>query len=217
MLTRAGLLDAAVVRLTNVYGPRMALDVVCQGFLSTFIRRMVLKQTIEIFGDGTQLRDPMYVDDAVEAFLTLGRAQNLRTRTFNVGGPEANTVATIAHMASQIAGCSEPVFRPFPAVRKSIDIGSAVCPGIRPAAGAALLVRRRHSDSVQQGFAPSGGPGAIAGTEPFKILDLYQCVAEAEPGAPVPELPQPSHDVHWLHLSVPAGVPPQAQVCHSQF
>jgi nucleoside-diphosphate-sugar epimerase len=60
----------------------------------------------------------------VEAFLTLGRAQNLRVRTFNVGGPEAHTVAAIGHMASQIAGCSEPVFRPFPEVRKSIDIGS---------------------------------------------------------------------------------------------
>ena len=124
MLTRAGLLDAAVVRLTNVYGPRMALDVVCQGFLSTFIRRMVLKQTIEIFGDGTQLRDPLYVADAVNVFLALGLARNLRWRTFNAGGPEVYSLASIAHTASRIAGCPEPVVRPFPADRKPIDIGS---------------------------------------------------------------------------------------------
>lgn len=124
MLTHAGLLDAAVVRLTNVYGPRMALDVACQGFLSTFIRRMVLKQTIEIFGDGTQLRDPMYVDDAVDVFLALGIEPGLQHRTYNAGGPEAVSIASIARTASSLAGCGEPVFRAFPADRKPIDIGS---------------------------------------------------------------------------------------------
>jgi UDP-glucose 4-epimerase len=124
MLTRAGLLDAAVVRLTNVYGPRMALDVVCQGFFSTFVRRMVLKQTLEIFGDGTQVRDPLFVDDAVDAFLSLGRAQNLKYRTFNAGGPETHSLKSIATIASRVAGCPDPIFRPFPADRKTIDIGS---------------------------------------------------------------------------------------------
>ncbi|HYO82289.1 MAG TPA: NAD-dependent epimerase/dehydratase family protein [Bryobacteraceae bacterium] len=124
MLTRAGMLDAAVVRLTNVYGPRIALDVTCQGFLSTFIRRMVLRQQIEIFGDGNQLRDPMYVDDAVDIFLRLGIARDLRSRSFNAGGPEVHTVAAIARLASRIGGCPEPIFRPFPPDRKPIDIGS---------------------------------------------------------------------------------------------
>jgi UDP-glucose 4-epimerase len=124
MLTHAGMLDAAVVRLTNVYGPRMALDVVCQGFLSTFLRRMVLRQTIEIFGDGTQTRDPMYVDDAVDVFLALGLKRDLPFRTFNAGGPEVHSLASIARLASRVAGCAEPVLRPFPPDRKPIDIGS---------------------------------------------------------------------------------------------
>jgi nucleoside-diphosphate-sugar epimerase len=58
MLSRSGQLDAVVLRLTNIYGPRMALDIVCQGFLSTFIRRMALGERLEIFGDGSQTRDP---------------------------------------------------------------------------------------------------------------------------------------------------------------
>ena len=52
MLSRIGHLDAVVVRLTNVYGPRMAMDVVCQGFLSTYIRQMMLGEALEVFGDG---------------------------------------------------------------------------------------------------------------------------------------------------------------------
>src|SRR5215831_14378998 len=40
IFARMRVLDAVVIRLSNVYGPRMALDVPCQGFLSTFIRRL---------------------------------------------------------------------------------------------------------------------------------------------------------------------------------
>lgn len=124
MLTRAGYLDAIVLRLTNVYGPRMALDAVCQGFLSTFLRRMVLGQTLEVFGDGKQTRDPLYVDDAVQAFLMLGAVRKPVSRCYNAGGPEAISVADIARLSTRLANCPPPFFKPFPPDRKPIDIGS---------------------------------------------------------------------------------------------
>src|SRR5262249_22716030 len=55
---RLGRLDTVVLNLTNVYGPRMALSVPCQGFLGNFTRRLVNGKRLEVFGDGTQLRDP---------------------------------------------------------------------------------------------------------------------------------------------------------------
>ena len=124
MLSRSGQLDAVVLRLTNVYGPRMALDVVCQGFLSTFIRRMVLGERLEIFGDGSQMRDPVFVDDVVDAFLLAGSAPRLTSRTYNVGGGEALSLRAIAETASEIAGLEQPSTKPFPSDRKPIDIGS---------------------------------------------------------------------------------------------
>jgi UDP-glucose 4-epimerase len=124
MLSRSGQIDGVVLRLTNVYGPRMALDVPCQGFLSAFLRRLLLGQPLEVFGDGRQLRDPMYVDDAVEAFLTAGIAETLPSRTYNVGGPQALTVAEIAETASTLAGAGEVLRLPFPEEIRAIDIGS---------------------------------------------------------------------------------------------
>ena len=96
MFARMKVLHAVVIRLSNVYGPRMALSVPCQGFLSTFIRRMMTRQPLEVFGDGTQLRDPLYVDDAVAAFLMAGDTGSLPSTTYIVGGPEALDVRTIA-------------------------------------------------------------------------------------------------------------------------
>ena len=124
MLSRAGRLDAVVLRLTNVYGPRMALDVPCQGFLSTYLRQALTGQRLEVFGDGRQLRDPLYVDDAVDAFLAAGAADELPSRAYNVGGAEPLSLAAIAESLSHAAGLPAPACRDFPEDRKAIDIGS---------------------------------------------------------------------------------------------
>jgi UDP-glucose 4-epimerase len=124
MFSSMGRLDTVALCLTNVYGPRMALNIPCQGFLGTFLRKVLLGQPIEIFGEGLQLRDPVYVDDIVEAFLLAGATPTLRSRFYNVGGFEALSVAHIAEVISMMAGAPSPVFRPFPDELRSIDIGS---------------------------------------------------------------------------------------------
>ncbi len=134
VLSQTGQIDATVIRLTNVYGPRMALDRPQQGFLSTFLRRLLLHQPLAIFGDGTQLRDPVYIDDAVDAFLRAGSA-SLPHRVYNVGGPEALSLRKIAETASAIAGVDAPSTHPFPEEVRPIDIGSYVTDWSRIHAG----------------------------------------------------------------------------------
>jgi UDP-glucose 4-epimerase len=117
-------LDAVVLNLTNLYGPRMALSAPCQGFLANFVRKLVTGARLEVFGDGTQLRDPLYVDDAVDAFLAAGTIQEPASRMYNLGGAEPLEIGHIARLSSRIAGVDEPLLRPFPADQKLIDIGS---------------------------------------------------------------------------------------------
>jgi UDP-glucose 4-epimerase len=119
-----GLLDARVLCLTNIYGPRLALWLSGQGFLANFLRRGLLRQTIEIFGDGRQLRDPVYVDDAVDAFLLAGAARDPKSRLWNVGGREALSLSDIAAVVCQVSGAPQPVSKPFPEEHRGIDIGS---------------------------------------------------------------------------------------------
>lgn len=124
MLTHAGLLDAVELRLTNVYGPRMALHLPAQGFLSAYLRHLTLGEGLEVYGDGEQLRDPLYVEDVIDAFLLAGSAEGLASRTFNVGGPEALPIAEIARVCSAASGGVPITFRPFPPELKKIDVGS---------------------------------------------------------------------------------------------
>ena len=60
---------ATGLRLTNVYGPRQLLKHNRQGFIAWFIRLALQDQEIQVFGDGSQIRDFVYVDDAADAGL----------------------------------------------------------------------------------------------------------------------------------------------------
>lgn len=124
LLGSTGALDPVVLRLSNIYGPRMALHITCQGFLSVYIRRALLGQPIEVYGPGSQLRDPAHVDDTVDAFLKAGSCQKPPHRVYNVGGAERLTVEGIARTVSTLAGSAPLVYRPFPESRKQIEIGS---------------------------------------------------------------------------------------------
>jgi len=171
MLSRMGALDAVVLRLTNVYGPRMALQIPCQGVLSTFLRRALLGQDLEVYDGGEQLRDPVYADDVVDAFLRAGAATGLPARTYNVAGPEALSLRWIAEIIAEAAGV-QVVTQPFPAERKRIDIGSYVgdsqkirrdlgwVPRVRFAEGirASLAWYREHLSH----YLEAGGPPSCA-------------------------------------------------------
>jgi nucleoside-diphosphate-sugar epimerase len=124
VLTATGALDAVVLCLTNVYGPRMALNLPTQGFLGGFVRKAMLGEPITVFGDGRQLRDPLYVDDVVGAFIRAGAAINPPNRMWNVGGGQALPLSDIAIAVSAATDSPPPIFKPFPANLKRIDIGS---------------------------------------------------------------------------------------------
>ena len=153
MMARAGELDCVVLRLTNVYGPRMALDIPCQGFLSTFLRCAVLGRDIEVFGDGTQLRDPIFVDDAVDAFLAAGSTSTSTSMNYNVGGPDALSVKDIAEIMVQAAGTGKVMIRPFPEDRKPIDIGSYVTDSRRITAELGWKPSVRFADGLDRTLA----------------------------------------------------------------
>jgi UDP-glucose 4-epimerase len=72
------------LRLTNVYGPRQKLTSDELGFFPVFIRKGLTGEKIQIFGDGSQRRDCVYVDDVVEALLA-ATAPEAIGKIFNVG------------------------------------------------------------------------------------------------------------------------------------
>jgi UDP-glucose 4-epimerase len=114
---------ACSLRLTNVYGPRQLLKHNRQGFIAWFIRRVIEDGEIEIYGDGRQIRDFVYVDDAVEAFLLAGADDAANGKVFNVGGSEPISLRELADLLVEIAGTGRCRLVDWPPDKKAIDIG----------------------------------------------------------------------------------------------
>jgi UDP-glucose 4-epimerase len=115
---------ATALRLTNVYGPRQLLKHNRQGFIAWFIRLALEDKEISIFGDGSQIRDFVYVDDAVDAFLRAGECDACNGEVFNVGGDEQIAHRDLVAMLLDVAGTGRYRFIEWPAEKKAIDIGS---------------------------------------------------------------------------------------------
>jgi UDP-glucose 4-epimerase len=89
-------LPTTVVRPFNIYGPGQ----VGEGALRIFIERAVRDETIEIHGDGTQIRAWCYVDDMVDGVLLAMTHPAAVGESFNIGNQRA--VTTIYGLASTV-------------------------------------------------------------------------------------------------------------------
>jgi len=98
-------LPTAVLRMSCVYGERQ-MGTEDQGWVAHFLIQALEGKPITLYGDGHQVRDVLYVGDAVAAYLgawrNIGRVSG---QVFNLGGGPANAVSLrtlIAHMAETL-------------------------------------------------------------------------------------------------------------------
>jgi CDP-paratose 2-epimerase len=84
-----------VFRMSCIYGPHQCGNE-DQGWVAHFLIRALNQLSITIFGDGMQVRDVLFVDDLVDAFV-LARCNILRLAgsAYNVGGGPKNTTSLL--------------------------------------------------------------------------------------------------------------------------
>jgi UDP-glucose 4-epimerase len=114
---------ACSLRLTNVYGPRQLIKHNRQGFIAWFIRLALEDREIQVYGDGSQLRDFVFVDDAADAFLRVGAADASNGMVLNVGGLEPISHRDLVELLVSVAGSGRARCVEWPPEKKAIDIG----------------------------------------------------------------------------------------------
>ena len=84
-----------VFRMSCIYGPHQCGNE-DQGWVAHFLIRALQREPITIFGDGMQVRDALFIDDLVEAFVLARRdAASLAAMAFNIGGGPRNTTSLL--------------------------------------------------------------------------------------------------------------------------
>ena len=111
------------LRLTNTYGPRMRIRDARQTFIGWWFRQLLEGQTLNIFGDGLQVRDFNYIDDVVEALLMVAVHEAADGQIYNLGSDDPINLLNLARLMIEVNGGGQYELRPFPDDRKRIDIG----------------------------------------------------------------------------------------------
>jgi UDP-glucose 4-epimerase len=100
--------DHVTCRLGNVYGPRQ-LPTLEGGVVAIFLDRMRDGQEAEIYGDGEQTRDFVYVGDVVAALLAAAASSG--GAAYNVGSGVGTTIRELHRLCAETAGVTqEPRF-----------------------------------------------------------------------------------------------------------
>jgi UDP-glucose 4-epimerase len=98
----------AACRLANVYGPRQLASLE-GGVVAIFLDRLRDGQETEIFGDGGQTRDFVYVGDVVAALLAAADSRD--GGVYNVGSGVATAISQLHRLCAEVAGVEqEPRF-----------------------------------------------------------------------------------------------------------
>jgi CDP-paratose 2-epimerase len=88
-------LITCVFRMSCIYGPRQ-FGTEDQGWVAHFLLRALRGEPITLYGDGRQVRDVLFIDDLVEAFVL---AEHHRTalsgRAFNIGGGPGSSISLL--------------------------------------------------------------------------------------------------------------------------
>jgi CDP-paratose 2-epimerase len=99
-------LRSVVLRMSCIYGPRQ-FGTEDQGWIAHFMLQALRNEPITIYGDGYQVRDVLFVDDAVNAWIgALERIDEVGGRIFNLGGGPSNSVSLreLLELIAQLRG-----------------------------------------------------------------------------------------------------------------
>ncbi|MBV9997046.1 MAG: NAD-dependent epimerase/dehydratase family protein [Caulobacteraceae bacterium] len=104
--------DYAVMRISNPFGPRQS-PFRRQGLIAAILYKLLRGAPVEIWGDGSVVRDFLYVGDLVEAFVRVAEYGG-PVRVFNIGSGQGLSVNEVVHGAAAAIGCADPriVYKP---------------------------------------------------------------------------------------------------------
>ena len=94
-------LEFAVLRVANPFGERQRPG--AQGAIAAFMQRVAMEAPIEIWGDGSVVRDYVYIRDVVDVLLKAA-AYDGHSRIFNVGGGEGRSLNDIVAALQTVTG-----------------------------------------------------------------------------------------------------------------
>ena len=114
------------LRLGNTYGPRHQMRHAKYGVQNYLIRLALDNQQIEVYGDGSQKRELIYVDDVIECLLLLGEKNRCVNQVYAIGALEGVVFLELVKEIIKACGSGNFDHVSWPEDRKVIEVGDVV-------------------------------------------------------------------------------------------
>ncbi len=95
-------LDYRIVRLSNPYGPYQRPNGIL-GAVTTFTYKALRGEEIKVYGDGSVVRDFIFIDDAVRGILKIVNGET-EHRTYNLGSGYGTSIKTVLQTIEDVLG-----------------------------------------------------------------------------------------------------------------
>jgi UDP-glucose 4-epimerase len=119
-------IPVVVFRIANPYGPRGQVRHSKYCMINWFMRQAMEDRTITIFGDGSQVRDYLYVEDLADVFVRAAANDGCSGQAFNVGSGTGVAFKTMAETIVRTVGSGRVVHVPWPDDYVNIETGDYV-------------------------------------------------------------------------------------------
>lgn len=113
-----------ILRITNPYGPFQRPEQNSYGIINWFINLALKGKSLPVYGDGSQLRDYIHVDDVARAFLLCGMNGASDGKIFNAGGGQPVSLGNMAKLTVDLANSGQVQFLEWPASAARIETGN---------------------------------------------------------------------------------------------
>ncbi len=119
-------LQASILRITNPYGPFQRREQHSYGIVNWFIHQAMNGRPLTIYGDGSQKRDYVHIDEVVHALLAAGLNDEANGRIFNVGSGDGVSFLQMAELIVASVARGRLQYVDWPADAARVETGDFV-------------------------------------------------------------------------------------------
>jgi UDP-glucose 4-epimerase len=116
----------SIARITNPYGPGQPQGRTAYGIINRMIQLAIAGGVLTIYGDGSQQRDYVHVEDVADALIEVAASSTADGRLYNVASGTGISLIDLARQIVSIAGAGTIAHVAWPALAEQIETGDFI-------------------------------------------------------------------------------------------
>jgi len=119
-------IPVVIFRIANPYGPRCQMQHSKYSIINWFIRKAMEDEEIQIFGDGNQMRDYIFVGDLADAFISAAFNDRTSGEIFNIGSGVGTKFSDMVKSIIKVVGSGKIKYQSWPKDYLNVETGDYI-------------------------------------------------------------------------------------------